>query len=260
MNPEMRASDADRDRVVDVLRAAVTDGRLTAEEFDGRVEGALSARTFGELAVLTADLGRPSGGPDPMDLAAAKADEVIRIDQRGGSVKRAGPWVVPRRMELRPSWCDVTLDFTDAVITHDTLLIDMNMRGGSLALVAGPGVVVDADSLAVKYTDIEIGPSIAPGAPVVLRVRLTGRMRYGWVGTRRVQADPDELPSRCDGGHGRRCCCPTPRSCSSGPAEGPAASCCWRRCAATAWTGPRSGSRSSPGRPGSCWAGSAPAR
>ena len=184
MNPEMRASDADRDRVVDVLRAAVTDGRLTAEEFDGRVEGALSARTFGELAVLTADLGRPSGGPDPMDLAAAKADEVIRIDQRGGSVKRAGPWVVPRRMELRPSWCDVTLDFTDAVITHDTLRIDMHLRGGSLVLVTRPGVVVDADALRVRYTDVGLYPGSDPGAPVVLRVHLAGRMRYGRIETR----------------------------------------------------------------------------
>jgi hypothetical protein len=36
------------------------------------------------------------------------------------------------------------------VITHDTLRIEMNMRGGSLILVAGPGIIVDADSLAVR--------------------------------------------------------------------------------------------------------------
>ena len=52
----MRASDADRDRVVDVLRVAVGDGRLTVAELDERLEAALSARTLGELAVLTADL------------------------------------------------------------------------------------------------------------------------------------------------------------------------------------------------------------
>jgi hypothetical protein len=47
---EVRASDADRDRVVDVLRDAVGDGRLTADEFDERLEAALSSRTLGELA------------------------------------------------------------------------------------------------------------------------------------------------------------------------------------------------------------------
>src|SRR6516165_1033052 len=48
--PEMRASDADRDRVVDVLRDAAGDGRLTADEFEERMEAALSSRTLGELA------------------------------------------------------------------------------------------------------------------------------------------------------------------------------------------------------------------
>ncbi len=187
MTSEMRASDADRDRVVDVLRAAVTEGRLTAEEFGQRLEAALSSRTIGELAALTADL-VPGRSP------ATEAGEMMRIDQRGGSVRRAGRWVVPRWLEMRPSWCDVTLDFTDAVIVHDTLLIEMKMRGGSLTLVVGPGIVVDADGLTVRYADVEIDSSAQPGVPVVLRVRLTGRMRYGWIGTRRVHADSEESP------------------------------------------------------------------
>jgi hypothetical protein len=176
----MRASDADRDRVIDMLREAVGDGRLTADEFDERLEAALSSRTLGELAVLIADLHR-SG------LATAQAGDVILLDQRGGSALRAGPWVVPRRLDLHLSWCDVTLDFTDAVIAHDTLLIDVNMKGGSLTLVTRPGIFVDAD-MAVRYADVDIQPSAEPGAPVLLRVRLTGRMRYGYIGTR--QAGP----------------------------------------------------------------------
>ena len=176
--PEVRASDADRDRVLDVLRHAAADGRLTAGEFDERMEAALSSRTLGELAVLTADL-QPRPGAAP-----AQAEDVVRIDQRGGSVRRAGGWVVPRRLELRPSWSDVTLDFTEAVIVADTLVIDMHMRGGSLILVTKPGIVVDVDALAVRYTDVEIGPEAEPGVPVILRVRLTGRMRYGYIGTR----------------------------------------------------------------------------
>jgi hypothetical protein len=179
--PEMRASDADRDRVVDVLRVALGDGRLTAEEFDERMGAALSSRTMGELAALTADLAPGPGGRSP---APAPAKDAIRIDQRGGSVRRAGRWTVPRRLELRSSWCDVVLDFTDAVITYDTLRIDMSVRGGSLTLVVGPGIVVDADDLRIRYTDLEIGPTSEPEGPVRLRVELTGRMRYGWVGTR----------------------------------------------------------------------------
>jgi hypothetical protein len=177
----MRASDADRDRVVDMLREAMGDGRLTADEFDERVEAALSSRTLGELAALIADLARP--GPVP-----APADDVIHLDQRGGSVQRSGPWAVPRELDLRLAWCDVTLDFTEAVIAHDTLSIDVNMRGGSLTLVTRPGIFVDAGDVVVRYADVDIQPSAEPGAPVLLRVRLSGRMRYGYIGTR--QAGP----------------------------------------------------------------------
>jgi hypothetical protein len=179
--PEMRASDADRDRVIDVLRGAMGDGRLTADEFEERMEAALASRTLGELAALTIDLVAQPGRPGAV---AAQAEDVIRIDQRGGSVQRTGHWVVPQRLELRSSWADVTLDFTEAVITTDTLFIEMNVRGGSLILVAGPGIVVDVDALALRYTDVEVRSEAEPGVPVVLRVRLTGRMRYGYVGTR----------------------------------------------------------------------------
>jgi hypothetical protein len=54
--PGLRASHADRDRVVNTLRVAAGDGRLSAEELDTRLESALSARTLGDLAGLTADL------------------------------------------------------------------------------------------------------------------------------------------------------------------------------------------------------------
>jgi len=189
--PDLRASDADRDRVIDVLRAATADGRLTADEFSERMAAALSSRTFRELAPLTADLAAPPATPPATRPArqtespgSPPAEDVMRIDQRGGSVQRTGRWIVPRRLELHPSWCDVTIDFTDAVIRHDTLHIEMKMRGGSLILVVGPGIVVDADFLATRYTDVLIHPPAEPDAPFRLRIHLAGRMRYGYIEAR----------------------------------------------------------------------------
>ena len=141
------------------------------------MEAALASRTFGELAPLTADLAQPK--PEN-----AQAEDVLRIDQRGGSVQRTGRWVVPRRLELHPSWCDVNLDFTEAVIRHDTLHVDMKMRGGSLILVTGGGMIVDADSLTTRYADISIHPPAEPDTPVRLRIHLAGRMRYGYIEAR----------------------------------------------------------------------------
>jgi hypothetical protein len=54
--PQLRASDADRDTTVDILCAAVGDGRLTLTELDERVGAALSARTVAQLVALIADL------------------------------------------------------------------------------------------------------------------------------------------------------------------------------------------------------------
>ena len=183
--PDLRASDADRDRVIDVLRAATAEGRLTADEFNERMEAALSSRTFRELVPLTADLATTPANRVP---ESAQAEDVIRIDQRGGSVQRAGRWMVPRRLELHPSWCDVSIDFTDAVIMHDTLHIDMKMRGGSLVLLVGPGIVVEAGSLATRYTDVIINPATEPDTPVRLRIHLVGRMRYGYIEARQLRS------------------------------------------------------------------------
>lgn len=177
---DLKASDADRERVVTALRDASADGRLTPDELGQRLEAALFARTLGELAALTADLGWPMGHPGKRPL---RARSVIRIDQRGGSLAHTGPWSVPRRFELRPVWCDVTLDFTEAVINHDKLRIDMRMKGGALILVTRPGILVDANDLQVRYTDVRIGSTPDPGASVLLHIELTGRMRYGRIET-----------------------------------------------------------------------------
>jgi len=60
----MRASTADRERVIDVLKAAFVEGRLTQEECEQRAGQAFSARTYAELAPLTADL--PAGQLGPL--------------------------------------------------------------------------------------------------------------------------------------------------------------------------------------------------
>ncbi|MEU1199197.1 DUF1707 domain-containing protein [Streptomyces sp. NPDC005813] len=170
--PELRASDRERDQVVEILQVAAGDGRITATELDERLDAALAARTTGDLARLTADL--PSEGMPP------QAGELVRIDQRFGDVTRAGRWLVPRRMEVRLMFGDAKLDFTHAVITHRTLDIDVDLRiGGNLTLVTRPGIEVDADGLERGSGDIKIRSASGPDTPVGLRVRLTGRSRGG---------------------------------------------------------------------------------
>ena len=53
---KMRAADVDRDHVVEVLNTAYSEGRLSEDEYDGRLENALSARTYADLDQLVTDL------------------------------------------------------------------------------------------------------------------------------------------------------------------------------------------------------------
>ena len=59
MAANMRAASADRERAVDVLKAGFAEGRLTQDEYNERISQAYAARTYGELAAITADL--PAG-------------------------------------------------------------------------------------------------------------------------------------------------------------------------------------------------------
>jgi Domain of unknown function (DUF1707)/Domain of unknown function (DUF4190) len=63
----MRAASADRERAVDVLKAGFAEGRLTQDEYNDRMGRAYAARTYGELAALTADL---PAGASPMPMPA----------------------------------------------------------------------------------------------------------------------------------------------------------------------------------------------
>ncbi|WP_405925594.1 DUF1707 domain-containing protein [Streptomyces sp. NBC_00035] len=179
-SPELRAGHADRDRVVDVLRIAAGDGLLTADELDERLEAALSARTLSELTALTADL---PPVPATVGGAGAEAKDLIRIEQvLSGAVERVGRWVVPRRLELEVTFCKVTLDFTDAVITHDTLQVDVSMTGKTLTLITRPGVVVDTDGLQLVHTRVKDRRTPTnPDTPVTLRVELVGKKTHGRV-------------------------------------------------------------------------------
>src|SRR5690242_13552782 len=174
---EFRASYEDRDRVVEVLRLAAGDGRLSAEELDQRLEMALEARTYGELAALTKDLPAGSGR-----AAAAEPKDMIRIEVTSARTRRDGRWVVPKRMEIKVGSGSVRLDFTEAVITQATLRIDVEVSSGSLVLITRPGIVVDADDISVRSGSVKVQP---PGeAPTLLSIHVSGKVGNGSVKAR----------------------------------------------------------------------------
>ncbi len=188
-SPALRASAADRDRVIELLRAAVADGRRDPAEFDQRLDAALAARTIDALAPLTADLIAAAGSDGALTLPLAgtpaePAAELLTINERHGSVRRDGRWTLPHRLALRTAWCDVMLDLTSAVRSGPELIIELRVRGGDVELVLAPGMVVDANELAVRHSRLAISRDAGDNAPETLCVRLVGQMRHARISTR----------------------------------------------------------------------------
>jgi hypothetical protein len=173
---ELRASHEDRDRVVELLRVSAGDGRLTAEELDERLELAMTARTYGELAKLVVDL--PAAGSVP-SVPAPRAKDVVRIDCGSGHARRDGPWVVPQRIEARVRSGSLKLDFTHAVITQPSLQLDAEVRSGHLILITKPGIVVDTDDVTVRSGHVKVRAPWGHEMPEVLRIDVAGKVGSG---------------------------------------------------------------------------------
>jgi hypothetical protein len=179
----LRASHADRDRVVETLRVAAGDGRLSAEELDERLELALTARTYAELAALTTDLpAAPESGLLP--AAREQPKDLARIQVGSGQAKRDGRWVVPRRMEVQVTSGHVLLDFTRAVITAPVLELDAQVRSGHLRIITRPGIMVDASEVAVRSGQVTVRAPWGDDVPVQLRIDVTGSCRSGHITAR----------------------------------------------------------------------------
>ena len=172
-SPELRVSDAERDRAVTRLRDAAAEGRLTFEELADRIEAASAAKTRGELEPVTADLPAPVAASGP---APAATQSIL------GDVKRSGDWPVPARSRWRTVFGDVVLDLREARVGAEVTTIDARTVFGDVDLLVPEGVVVEVQSSAL-IGDVrqEAAQSGGPGAP---RIVLTGGTVFGDVKVR----------------------------------------------------------------------------
>ena len=176
---ELRASHEDRDRVVELLRVSAGDGRLTGDELDERLELAMTARTYGELAKLVADLPADGSVASVPALQAPRAKDVVRLDTGSGHTIRNGRWILPQRIEARVRSGHLKLDFTQAVITQPSLQLDAEVRSGHVILITRPGIVVDTDDVVVRSGHIQVRAPWGPDVPEVLRIEVSGKIGSG---------------------------------------------------------------------------------
>jgi hypothetical protein len=195
--PELRASDADRERVAEHLRDALAEGRLDMTEFEERLEAAYKARTYGELAPLTRDLPGPG--------VSAPAVNMVKQPERGGGwagrvvggegtsswavavmggFERKGGWTVPKRFNCFAFWGGGNIDLREANFADREVEINCVAIMGGVDVTVPPGVEVVVRGVGIMggFDHQEDGAPAEPGAP---RVIVTGVAFWGGVGIRR---------------------------------------------------------------------------
>ncbi|MFD7294669.1 DUF1707 domain-containing protein [Streptomyces sp. NPDC059897] len=197
--PELRASDADRELVAERLRDALAEGRLDMEEFGERLDAAYQARTYGELAPLTKDLPVGAGGaPGPVSfvkepLPEGAVDWPSRIRGEATSTwgvgimsgfQRKGRWTAPRRFNCFAFWGGGEIDLREADFEAREVVINCVALMGGMNVIVPPGVAVVVRGIGIMggFDHSEEGVPGDAGAP---RVVITGFAFWGGVGVER---------------------------------------------------------------------------
>lgn len=162
-----RASDDDREQVVERLRDAASDGRIDLAEFEERMTLAYQARTYGELQPITDDLPEAVSPSPRQDLA---------LRAHGSNVRREGRWLVPERITVDAKHSAVRLDLTQAVVLSGEVAIDIDVKHSSVRLFVPEGTEVVDDGLMLKWGSVKYGSDHQEGAAgrPRFRIRLTG--------------------------------------------------------------------------------------
>jgi len=193
---QLRVSDADRDRVTEVLRQAAAEGRLTFDELDERLDQALAAKTYADLGAVTSDLPGPAvTAPTQSAQAGLPAERVGGTPGATFSVaimsgaRRAGTWVVPPRYTAVAIMGGVDIDLRYARFAEREVTIQAFCLMGGVTIIVPADIQVDVSGFAFMggFDHRATGPA-APGAPIV---RVTGFALMGGVDVRR-QPGPDE--------------------------------------------------------------------
>lgn len=172
---QLRISDADRNRVAEMLREAAGEGRLDLDELDQRLEATYAAKTYGDLVPITLDLpAHPSTAAhapvvrrETLPAAATYRSSVALMSE----TRRQGPWLVPEHSSAFSFMGSVVLDLREATFETPEVTITATavMAGVEVIVDAQTQVVVDGFALMGEFTEAKskVPHEVAPDAPVV---------------------------------------------------------------------------------------------
>jgi Domain of unknown function (DUF1707)/Cell wall-active antibiotics response 4TMS YvqF len=175
----LRASDAERHRVAEVLRVAAGEGRLSLEELEERLEAAYAAKTHAELGALIADLPGAQAvvsEPDP-----GPAEMVLRTSL--GELKQRGHWVVPRQITANTALGNIKIDFTKATCPHREVVVEATTGAGSIVMIVPRGWSVRTDEVTSSLGSV-VNKAIDPPHRDAPSLRVIGSTGIGTIKVR----------------------------------------------------------------------------
>ncbi|MDB1086923.1 DUF1707 domain-containing protein [Streptomyces sp. ACA25] len=178
----VRASDADRDRIADILREALAEGRLDSEEHAERIDAVYRAKTVVELEPLIRDLpaGQHGSRPDPAlpphparpaavpgrGPATRSARNVVAI-LSGAS--RQGRWRVGTQVNAVAICGGVELDLTEALFEQQVVTVNATAICGGIEIKLPENVTVrQSGSGILGAFEVEESEALDPQAPVIV--------------------------------------------------------------------------------------------
>lgn len=189
---QLRASDADRERVAKILHDAMGEGRLTLAEVDERLKSAYEAKTLGDLVPLTADL-PVAGNPLTAMVPAANTLPTDRFTNRPpgpnasigvlSGFDHKGEWIVPPTHTCVCFMGGGSLDLTEARFTAPETIIYTYCFMGGVEIKAPDDITVHSEVVGfMGGTDNKAVGDAGPGRPVV---RVRGFVMMGGVSIER---------------------------------------------------------------------------
>jgi hypothetical protein len=176
--PAMRASDADRDRITDILREALAEGRLTAEEHAERIDAVYAAKTLGELRPLVRDLPAPGTRAEPTAGTAyasppgpvgpvAPVENLIAVMS---SSTRRGRWRVSPRTKVFAVFGNVEIDLTEAIFEQQHSVIHVVSVFGNVEIQVPENITLRGTGGTGVFGNYEIDTMEAadPQSPTVV--------------------------------------------------------------------------------------------
>lgn len=191
---QMRISDADREKVAQVLHTAMSEGRITINELEDRLTDVYSAKTVGDLKPVTADLQHTTAAIEP-----ATSRELGLPDSRigghpdsGASIailsgaSRKGSWVVPPQHNSFAFWGGVDLDLRQARFAEKHSTITAVAIMGGINVIVPDDVNVEVTGVGFMGTfEFEDRAHTPPASPTAPTIKITGLAFWGGVVVKR---------------------------------------------------------------------------